>query len=202
MPGEDDSSGSEPCISGSQTDGKDVEGGTAGSGPPDEVRELVRRAQDGDREAFGELYRLHHGRVFRLARASLGASGAEDAAAETFVRAWESLPRYRDTGAPFAAWLYGIARHVVADAGRSRRRLVPWARPPEGTEEAPAPEGRMDLARAVRRLPREQRRVVEMKFLMGLSNGEVGRALGKSPGAVNTQQWRALERLRRLMEDG
>src|SRR5712691_11183839 len=96
-----------------------------------QIRWLVERAREGDRAAFGELYRLCHGKVFRLVRFYLPGSGGEDAVAETFLRAWVALPRYRDTGAPFTAWLAGIARHVVADARRAGRRVEPRAELPD-----------------------------------------------------------------------
>src|SRR4029453_3188301 len=87
-------------------------------------RALVRRAQDGDREAFGELYRTHLPAVARLVRFRLGHED-EDAVSEVFLRAWRGLSSYRDTGIPFAAWLYGIARHVAIDALRKQGRDEP-----------------------------------------------------------------------------
>ena len=51
--------------------------------------------------------------------------------AEAFLRAGVALPRYRNTGAPFVAWLYGIARHVVADERAARHRIEPRAEPPD-----------------------------------------------------------------------
>lgn len=170
-----------------------------GAGGAEEVAELVERARRGDRDAFGELFRLHHGRVYRLARAHVG-QGADDVVAETFLRAWRGLDRYRPTGVPFAAWLYGIARHVVADELRRRSRVRVMAEVPDRPAEA-LEDDRLTLAAAIRRLPERQRQVVELKFLLGLSNEEVGRALGKSPGAVNAIQWRALESLRRMLEE-
>lgn len=164
------------------------------------VARLVGRAQDGDREAFGLLYRAYRTKVFNLARFSLPRDAAEDALGETFVRAWGALPRYRDTGAPFVAWLYGIARHVVADMHRARSRVEPSddaEREPLDTRDADV--DRLAVNAALDQLPDEQRTVIELKFLAGLSNEEVGAVLGKSPGAVNTQQWRALSALRALM---
>jgi RNA polymerase sigma-70 factor (ECF subfamily) len=181
-----------------------VRDGTASAGQAqtsqdEEVTALVGKARQNDREAFGQIYRLFKPRVFRLARFYLN-SGAEDAVAETFLRAWNALPRYRSTGAPFVAWLYGIARHVVADERNLRNRV-------ESRPEVPAqaPDGRVDdrlaLALAMEKLPREDRQIIELKFLIGLTNGEVAAALGKSVGAINTQQWRALRALRRLIEE-
>lgn len=160
---------------------------------------LVERAREGDREAFGELYRRHHPAVYRLVRFHLG-DGAEDAVADTFLRAWTSLHRYRDTGAPFVAWLYGIARHVVADARRAARRTEPRADLPDRpVDTRERDDERLALAAALAGLPGVQRTVIELKFLVGLDNTTLGAALGKSPGAINALQWRAIEALKRLM---
>ena len=165
----------------------------------DRVRDLVARAKRGDGDAFGELYRLYHAPLYRLARAHLR-GGAEDAVAETFLRAWKALPGYRDTGSPFVAWLYGIARHVVIDEIRGQARVEPRAEVPGGRVEWKV-DDELILAAAIGRLPDEQRQVVELKFLMGATNAEVAAALGKSVGAVNAKQWRALAALRRMLEE-
>lgn len=166
------------------------------------VPDLVERARAGERDAFGDLYRLYHAPIFRLVRFSLGPDAADDAAAETFARAWSSLPRYRDTGAPFVAWLYGIARHVVSDARRAAKRSEPVADPPErGIDPTGGQDDRLAIAALLGRLSKEQRQVIELKFLIGLRNEEVAAVLGKSAGAVNAQQWRALRALRDLMEE-
>ena len=167
----------------------------------DGERAVVDRARAGDVDAFGQLFRAHHPRVYRLARARLPHELAEDAAAETFTRAWKGLPRYKPTSAPFVGWLYGIARHVVIDMARAD------ARTDLAAEVALDPHdpwlGRDDLlalADAVRTLPDEQRIVIELKFLAGLTNDEVAAVLHKQPGAVNAQQWRALRALERALE--
>lgn len=166
------------------------------------VRALVVRAQEGDREAFGEIYMTHYATVFRLARFYLPRDASEDAAAETFVRAWRGLSRYRDTGAPFASWLYGIARHVVKDAVRAARRNEPRADVPDEVMDAGLdPVDRVALTEAMGRLPRHERRVLELKFFIGLANEEISAALGKSAGAVNAIRWRALRRLRGFLEE-
>ncbi len=161
------------------------------------VRRLVQAAKDGDRDAFGELYRMYHAAIYRMARFRLGET-AEEAVSETFLRAWTGLPRYRDTGAPFAAWLYGIARHVVADEFRRMARTEPRAEVPDRAVEE-RPEDRLALTAAMEKLPDEQRQVIELKYLVGLTNAEVGSALGKSTGAVNALQWRGLRAMKAMM---
>jgi RNA polymerase sigma-70 factor (ECF subfamily) len=168
----------------------------------DRVPQLVEKAKRGDRDAFGELYRLHHARIFRMARLHLGdmGDGAEDAVAETFLRAWAALPRYRVTGAPFVAWLFGIARHVVLDEVARGRRVMPREELPERARSWTV-DDRLTLAQALDRLPAAQRQVVELKYLAGMRNEEVASALGKSKGAINAMQWRALGTLREILEE-
>ena len=156
-------------------------------------RELVGQAQGGDREAFEELYRTHAPAVARLVRFRLGAED-EDAVAEIFFRAWRGLATYRDTGAPFSAWLYGIARHVAIDAVRTRGRVEPTDQLPD-REVDPMTVDLLSLHGAIEHLPTEQRQVIELKYLVGLTNDEVAAALGCSAGAVNAKQWRALRAL-------
>lgn len=162
------------------------------------VAPLVEEARRGDRDAFGELYRRYHRQVFGLVRFYLGAT-AEDAVAETFVRAWAGLPRYRSSGAPFVGWLYGIARHVVTDELRSNGRSESRAEVPEQAVESDH-DGRLALEGAIAKLPQHQRRIIEMKYLMGMRNPEVAAVLKKSIGAVNAQQWRALQALKRMLD--
>ena len=167
----------------------------------DGERALVDRARRGDADAFGHLFRAHHPRVYRLARAQLPHNLAEDAAAETFTRAWKALPRYHPTRAPFVGWLYGIARHVVVDMVRLQARTDPTDHVvDEGHDPWLGRDDLLALADAIRGLPDEQRAVIELKFLVGLTNGEVAVVLDKLPGAVNAQQWRALRALQRVLE--
>jgi RNA polymerase sigma-70 factor (ECF subfamily) len=174
-------------ISRRSTDGKGEE--------PDGAHEraLVQRAQDGDRDAFGELYRIHLPAVARLVRFRLGAPD-EDAVAEVFLRAWRGIAGYRDRGVPFAAWLYGIARHISVDELRKRGRVEPVVQVPERGVD-PMTAVLLTLHGAIDRLPTEQRQVIELKYLVGMSNDEVAAVTGTTAGAVNAKQWRALRTL-------
>jgi len=162
-------------------------------------RALVRRAQDGDRDAFGELYRAHLGAVARLVRFRLGRED-EDAVSEVFLRAWRGLSSYRDTGVPFAAWLYGIARHVAVDVLRKHGREEPRDELPDGAVDPMIAEV-LTLRGAIDDLPTEQRQVIELKYLVGMTNDEVAAAMATTPGAVNAKQWRALKALAEILED-
>jgi RNA polymerase sigma-70 factor, ECF subfamily len=165
----------------------------------DPVDRLVERAKDGDKDAYGQVFRLHRDAICRFARLHLGPE-TDDVVAEVFTRAWVQLPQYRSTGAPFVAWLYGIARHVVADEHRRQARVEPRAELPD-TLARWAEDDRLTLAAAIAKLPREQRRVIELKFLMGMRNPEVAAAMETTTNAVNAKQWRALTMLRSELEE-
>ena len=160
---------------------------------PREVARLVVAAQRNDRDAFGQLYRLYYRPIYNLARFYLPQQ-AEDIVAETFVRAWSGIVRYRDTGRPFVTWLYGIARHIVADERRARRRVEPRSELPDSPTEMEH-DDRIMLAMGMERLPAGQRRVLELRYLLGLSHPEIAVLLQKSVGAVKAQRWRALQSL-------
>jgi RNA polymerase sigma-70 factor (ECF subfamily) len=162
-------------------------------------RALVALAADGDADAFEELYRTHVGGVARHVRLRLGRAD-EDVVAEVFVRAWAGISSYRDIGRPFGAWLFGIARHVIADEFRARARTIPVAEPPDRPVE-PMMAELVALREAIDRLPDDQRQAVELRYLAGLNNDEVAAAMGTSASAVNTKRWRALCVLRDLLKD-
>jgi RNA polymerase sigma-70 factor, ECF subfamily len=165
----------------------------------DSVARLVERAKDGDKDAFGQIFRLHRDAILRYARFRLGAE-ADDVVSEVFTRAWVTLNRYEYTGLPFVAWLYGIARHVIADELGRQSRTLPQADLPESFPRW-AEDDRIDLFEAIQKLPTEQRQVIEMKYFMGMRNPEVADVLNTTVNAVNGRQWRALAALRDHLEE-
>ena len=111
------------------------------------------------------------------------------------------LARYRETG-QFRAWLYTIARHVLANQARQRHVTFPLAAALEAVDPGLTPEEtatatleRRALLAAVSRLPDDQRTAVELR-LTGLTGPEVAAVMGRSHDAVKKLQLRALERLR------
>ena len=132
---------------------------------------------------------------------------ADDVAQEVCIAVLSALPRYQDMGRPFVSFVFGIASHKVADAMRSAaRQALPTADVPDGPDDRPGPE-EMALAyleaervRALlARLPAQQRELLALRVLFGMSAEETGRSLGMSPGAVRVAQHRALARLRTLV---
>lgn len=169
---------------------------------------LVEAAIAGDAEAFGLLYERHVNDVFTYLYYRLGdRTTAEDLASEVFLRAWQKIGEYRYRGLPFVAWLYRIAHNLLIDHRRreSRRPSVPLGTVTEIQDGVDGPSSisealtRVDLQTAVARLSDDQQQVIVLRFILGMSPDEIARVLGKTRGAVEALQHRALKNLRRLV---
>ena len=179
----------------------------------DDLQALSARAVVGDAVATERLLGIVHRLVRRYCRARLsrfpGAEhAADDVAQEVCIAVISALPRYRDEGRPFEAFIYRIAANKVADAQRaSYRSAVPYAELPDQVETADGPEEAAmrgaDAQRArelLSALPETLRELLVLRVAVGLSAEETGRALGMSAGAVRVAQHRAVQRLRALAE--
>ncbi len=144
-------------------------------------------------EAFPDLYRLAYRVSFRV----LGDRGdAEDVAQEALARAhlrWSRL-RERPEG-----WIVTVATNLSIDRHRRRRRLSSLVQEPLVLVDIHQSE-RIDLARALRRLPRRQREVVVLRYLADWSESDVAAALGISAGAVKSHASRGLTTLRHHLD--
>jgi RNA polymerase sigma-70 factor (ECF subfamily) len=172
---------------------------------------LIQLAQQGDAEACAVLYDRHYDAVYRYCYYRVSdVDLAQDLASEVFVRMVDKLDAFTARGRPLLAWLYTIARNLVADMYRQRGKVTHLA-----LDEASklSIDGREGLARDVDRrlqadclaaalghLTEEQRQVILLKFMEDLSNGQVAHLLDKTEGAVKSLQHRALRALRRALE--
>ena len=174
----------------------------------DEERRLVLRAIERDQPAFAELYDQHVVRVYRHIYYLVNdAREAEDLTAQTFLKAWEAIDRYKERGAPFVAWLLRIAHNLTISYLRSKRDhseldegFVDHKRggnPEESLEQA---SDERTVRDAVLRLREEQRQVIMLRFVEELDYTEVAAMIGKSVPAVRVIQHRALGNLRKLMQ--
>jgi RNA polymerase sigma-70 factor (ECF subfamily) len=160
------------------------------------------RAAQRDRAEFDVLYRRYLSRVYGYAFYQLGNHhDAEDVTERVFLSALRGIDRYRDRGSTFRAWLFRIAHNAVANAHRSRGRRrteplpddPPWVAPDEDPAGLVTRADEMHaVLRAVAELPADRRHVILLRFVDGLSASEIGRVLGRSPGAVRVLQHRAL----------
>lgn len=175
--------------------------------------ELVARAVHGDPAATAALLEVIRPGLVRYCRAHLGRTGeryttADDVSQEVCLAVLAALPRFRDEGRPFAAFVYGIAAHKIVDAQRAAARHLAVAsmgplpeRPdaaPDPAQQAVATDQARRLSRLLRHLSDLHREIIVLRVAVGLSAAEVGSTLGMTAGAVRVAQSRALAHLREL----
>ncbi|HWO72774.1 MAG TPA: sigma-70 family RNA polymerase sigma factor, partial [Dehalococcoidia bacterium] len=133
---------------------------------------------------------------------------AEDLTAQTFLKAWEAIDRYKERGAPFVAWLLRIAHNLTVSYLRSKREHSALDEGFVDNKRAGNPEESLEQAndersvrQAVLRLRDEQRQVIMLRFVEEMDYREVAAVIGKSVPAVRVIQHRALGNLRKLMQE-
>jgi RNA polymerase sigma-70 factor, ECF subfamily len=176
-----------------------------------DLGDLAVRAGRHEPAAFAELFDLFFERLRRYAFYQTGdIDGAEDIAADVIRAAIESIDRFDDRGGMLGAWLYGIARNLIARQFREQGR-----KPEVRMEDAPVLSGGealedtvlrgltyVELYDAISRLPDEQREVIILRYIEGYRSKTVAEIVQKKPGAVRAIQHRAILALKRALAPG
>ena len=172
---------------------------------------LIRAAQAGDAESFGQLYDRYVDLVHRYVYYRVGSQAlAEDLTSETFLRALRRITSYTSQGVDIGAWFITIARNLVADHYKSGRyRLEVQVQEVRDDRTLDGPEDQVldsldhrVLLDAVTKLGAEQQECISLRFLQGLSVSETAVIMGKNEGAIKALQYRAVRTLSRLLPDG
>lgn len=171
--------------------------------------QLLKIAQDGDPDAFGELYERYAKVIFRFVYAHLdNRVDAEDLTEEVFLRVWRTLPTFREQGVPFAAYLYHVARNVLIDHYRRNKRSIRDVSLDDGfiVDHNPGPSEMVtnnlehkELREVLVQLREDYREVLVLRFLSELSPEETAQVMKRSVGAVRVLQHRALTAMRKLL---
>ena len=173
------------------------------------------RVQEGDANAFEVLYRRYVDRIYPLTlRMSGDVVRAEELTQDIFVRAWEKI-RLFHARSSFYTWLYRLAMNHVLQKERSRRReerrvlapdpsrlrLSAASRAPESNLPISdcSADSRIDLQRALSRLPKKARAVLILHEMEGKSHPEIARLMGIAPGTSKAQLHRARSLLKEAL---
>jgi RNA polymerase sigma-70 factor, ECF subfamily len=167
------------------------------------VLAAVARAKEGDGDALRFLYLRYadnvYGYVCSIVRDEFE---AEDVTQHIFAKLMTALARYEPRVVPFSAWILRVAHNAAIDHMRARRPLPLEEVHPPDTAADDGAHGRerfADLRLALAALPAEQRDVIVLRFLVGLTPREVAEHLGRSEDAVHGLQHRGRRRLRSEM---
>ncbi|MDH3745952.1 MAG: sigma-70 family RNA polymerase sigma factor [Acidobacteriota bacterium] len=179
---------------------------------PDE-RQLLERLVAGEPEALSELYDRYSGMLLGLSYKILhDASDAEEVLQEVFLQVWRQASRYDSSKSSISTWLVLITRSRSIDRLRSRKvvdKTVTAAHvenprthaSPEGVEDVLTIERRNRLLDELRRLPQEQREVLELSFYRGLTQREIAQSTDTPLGTVKTRTLLAMKKLRQALQE-
>lgn len=183
-------------------------------------QELVSAAKAGDQQAFEQLVLDNQNRIYSLAvRLAGDREEAFDLAQEAFVKAWQGLPSFQGESS-FATWIYRLATNVCIDYLRKQKRRrqvesevslddeeLSWTEPADWSQDPHrqlerSEQGRA-LARGLEALPEQQRQILVLRELSGLSYQEIAGKLDLDLGTVKSRIARARMALRKILaEDG
>ncbi len=169
---------------------------------------LVEKAQQGDSAAFGEIYDELVKPVYRYIYYRVEKQIAEDLTEETFLKAWQNLSKYKAGKFPFSAWVFRIAHNLVIDYYRKNETASEIDENHPDTKSHSSPSHQLNLKlneiklkKAIKKLPENYQQIIILKFINEADNKVISKVIGKSEGAVRTLQFRALEKLRNLLEE-
>ncbi len=163
-------------------------------------RELVMRAQRGDRDAFAALAAASVDRLYAVARMVLrDADRAEDAVQETLVRSWRQLPSLRDPSR-FDAWQRRTLMRAIVDEQRRGRRHDAQVRviriEPSHPDGSMAIADRDELDRGLRAISPDHRAVLVLRYFVGLTVPEIADAMGIPDGTAKSRLHHATDAMR------
>ncbi len=157
--------------------------------------ELVKRAKDGDREAFAAIVEARWRPLVRLARSVLGNGEAEDAVQDGLVIAWKKLGSLKDLGS-CAAWLHKIVLRTCLHKARSQHRFRPLDEAPEGVDRRDPAVG-LDVRLLLEMLAPRQRAVLHLTMMEGMTDREIAGCMNITAASVRAHRRRARQSLER-----
>jgi RNA polymerase sigma-70 factor (ECF subfamily) len=165
------------------------------------IARAVARAKTGDREALRFIYVQYADNVFGYVSSLLrDEHEAEDVTQHVFAKLMTVLPKYEPRAVPFSAWIMRVARNVAMDHMR-QRRAIPVEEVRQEQEGIDDPLRKHALTEALASLPEDQRQVLVLRHLVGLTPGEIAERLGKTEPSIHGLHHRGRGALRSALED-
>ncbi len=172
------------------------------------VEELVIKAQEGDTDAFGQLYDIFIDQIYRYVFYKVGQEEVLDLTENIFLKAWEHLKTYKSIKGNFSSWLFRIAHNVVVDHYRLRKEFLELSADLVDDRQHNNPvfsaQQQLDqelLRKALLKLRKKYQQVILLKYINDLSNEEISKILGCSEGSLRILKFRALKALRKVLEE-
>jgi RNA polymerase sigma-70 factor (ECF subfamily) len=162
------------------------------------TRLAVARAKEGDSEALRFLYVSYSGNIYGYVRSIVRDDHeAEDVTQHVFAKLMTSIGKYDERGVPFFAWLLRMARNVAIDHLRANRATPLETLPETGSSSVPEIARVHSVRDALASLPEEQREVVVLRHVVGLTPGEIAHRMGRTESSIHGLHHRGRRALQR-----
>ncbi|MDF2379022.1 MAG: sigma-70 family RNA polymerase sigma factor [Candidatus Gracilibacteria bacterium] len=173
-----------------------------------QIDKLIRDTQNGNADAFGEVYDIYFQQIYKYVYYKVSEQHVEDLVSSIFIKTWTNISKYKKSKFPFKAWLFRIAHNAVIDHYRTNKAYYELEDRYADESSQIDPKHLLEktltgerIHRALGHLEKKYHEVVVLKFLNGLSNREIANVLGSNEGNVRTLQFRALKKMRVILED-
>ena len=163
----------------------------------------IQHAKEGDRDALGFLYARYADNIYGYVKSIVrDEHEAEDITQHLFLKLTSALSRYEPRSVPFSAWILRVARNLAVDHIRAVRAIpCEEVRPVDAVADDYSFERSRALQDALDALPRDQRQVLILRHVVGLTPGEIARSLGKSEGSIHGLHHRGRRTLQRELTE-
>lgn len=173
-----------------------------------EIDNWVLLSQSGNTDAFSKIYDEFVKPIYRYIFYKVDESVVEDLTEEVFFKAWKNIKKYKKGKFPFSSWLFKIAHNLVVDYYRKYQRddeldenFVDSSTHSNPEEEVNIKLTQIKLRKVIKRLPEKYKQIVVLKYINDLNNKEISIVMGKSEPAVRTLQFRALNKLKVMLNE-
>lgn len=168
--------------------------------------EWIKKAQNGDKYAFGVLYKQYYTRIYRYCRINLyHEQMADDVCQEVFIRAWKALPKFTlKNGGTFQAFLFRIARNLIIDLSRKKKEISlekvgEISINDNLIEDISRKEDIQKIKTALEKLADLDRQIIILRYFEELSHSESAKVLNMKEGALRVRTMRLLKKLKELL---
>lgn len=169
---------------------------------------LIEKAKQGDKDAFGQLYKYYFPRIYRYCKANIYRDDlASDICQEAFLKAWKSLRSFSlKNGGTFQAYIYRIARNTIIDLSRRKKEfsLADYTEI-ETNEDFIESIARDDevtkMKKVLAALPEKDRQILVLRYFEDMSHKETAKIIGIREGALRVRTTRLLKKVKELFND-
>lgn len=174
-----------------------------------DIDSLVKRAKEGEVEAFGLIYDRFLPQIYRFIFLKVSSkTEAEDLSQQVFMKAWQAIYRFESEGAPFVSWLYKIARNLVIDFYRTNKsefqleeNILVGDLKIDVEDKVFLKQSQAKLTKSLKELTNEQQDVIILRFVEDLSYSEISKIMKKKQPALRILQHRAIGKLKKILEE-